>query len=75
VTTALVESLENEMDSGVFEMTLPVRSVVRLHGEVAPERRPAGLVARWVRDPRGESGLICSWVPRTGTGASVSFDA
>jgi hypothetical protein len=64
-----------ESDSGMFEMTPPVRSVPPLHGDVRPERRTVGLVARWVPDPRGESGLICSWVPQTGTKASVSFDA
>ena len=64
-----------EIDTALPEMIPPVRSVPSLHKVVQPERRPGSLVARWVPDPRGESGLICSWVPRTGTEASVSFDA
>jgi len=64
-----------EIDTALPEMIPPVRSVPSLHKVVQPERRPGSLVARWVPDPRGESGLICSWVPRAGTEASVSFDA
>jgi hypothetical protein len=95
VTTAFVESLENdqllhslsldtmaarhssapEVDSVVLEMTLPVGSAPPLRGDVLPNSRPGSLVARWVPDPRGESGFICIWVPHTGTEASVTFDA
>jgi len=64
-----------ETDPALPEMVPPLRSVPSLHEVVQPERRPGSLVARWVPDPRGESGLICIWVPRAGTEASVSFDA
>jgi hypothetical protein len=64
-----------EVDTVALEMTLPVRSTPPLRGDALPNRRPGSLVARWVPDPRGESGLICIWVPDAGTEASVSFDA
>jgi hypothetical protein len=64
-----------EIDPALPEMVPPLRSVPSRHGFVQPEGRPGSLVARWVPDPRGESGLICTWVPRAGTEASVSFDA
>jgi hypothetical protein len=64
-----------EVDTALPEMIPPVRSVPSLHEVVQPERRPRSLVARWAPDPRGESGLICIWVPRAGTEAPVSFDA
>jgi hypothetical protein len=64
-----------EIDNALPEMIPPVRSVSSLHQVVQPGKRPGSLVARWAPDPRGESGLICIWVPRTGTEASVSFDA
>ena len=64
-----------EVDAVALEMTLPVRSAPRLLRDVRPKSRRGSLVASWVPDPRRESGLICIWVPGTGTEASVSFDA
>lgn len=64
-----------EMDTVAHEMTLPVRPAHLLHMDVLPKGRPGSLVARWVPDPLGEQGLVCLWVPQTGTEASAGFDA
>jgi len=64
-----------EIDPVVLDMSQPARSVPSLHGDTRPNRRPGGLVARWVSDPHGETGLICTWVPRTLTETSETFDA
>ena len=64
-----------EVDTAVLEMDVAIRSASPLHGGDQSEGRPGSLVARWVPDPRAGSGLICTWVPRSGTETWVSFDA
>jgi hypothetical protein len=68
------QSSASANDGLVLEMAQPVRSAPSRRGDVQADR-PGSLVARWVPDPRGETGLICTWVPGTGTEASVSVDA
>jgi hypothetical protein len=51
------------VETVALKMALPVSSVDSPRRDVRPERRPGSLFSRWVPDPHGESGLICTWVP------------
>ena len=62
MTTAVVDSPEYEqMDTAIVEVSLAVRPAPLLDEDVRPKSRPRHLVARWVRDPRREQDLICTW--------------
>ena len=60
-----------EIDSPVLETTLPFSSMGPRREDARPPRRPGRLIARWIPDPRGERGLICTWVSRNGTEPSA----
>ena len=53
-----------EMGGLVIETASPAGSAHLLPEDVFREQRLGQLDARWVPAPRGEQGLICSWVRR-----------